>query len=765
MNNIIYIDGLIGSSINENGGGGVRLDKDGYVSTQKIERLRNAIVSTIETWNKQKTFCKPIVSIKYIRVVPKSLRMSELFKTKGESIERTIVGASFCSSENVTKHVIVYCLSIVALESGLKKLNLLELIVSNFFNGRINKREFSILANTKYKPTEDDSAYRDRQVQNIEASGMSESSFLSLVQDVFYIEDIYIDTNPDIATTSEMLVSFYDVGLNRDELLEKLNLSRSTPAIGNKKDGYAYSLSPDQIKAILNQYPYLVSMGSLSNLNSIPVISGSQIPDLMPDIPDPVGEPVVGVIDGPFDTSAYFSKWVEYNNEYDSSDKRHGTAVSSLIVDGPNLNPDLDDGCGRFRVKHFSVMTEEGNINQFDLYHQIESIIAGNTNIKVWNISLGTIQEIQKNAISPMAALLDRLQSEKDVIFVISGTNNDDPNLHQPYIGAPADSINSIVVNAVTKNGKVPEYARRGPVLSFYLCPDLCAIGGDPENFIIACSGKILSSVYGTSYAACWVTRKLAYLIYYLNCTREEAKAILIDAAYGWNPSHPSDWEVKGCGILPHHIDSIITTSNDEVKILVKGRCEKYRTYSFDLNTPLDSNGKFPYWTKATLCYFPKCSRKQGVDYAQTEIDLHFGRLSGDLKLNPIDDNIQDSEGKVNLPEDVARTEFRKWDCVKHICEKIKDTSRPKKVLFRQKKESAAGQPWGFYLLKKKRSAKFDDNPNFAMVITFKSMDRKNRYDEFLKTMRYIGWYAQPLEPRVMHEIYNVSQEDVEFDT
>ncbi len=33
------------------------------------------------------------------------------------------------------------------------------------------------------------------------------------------------------------------------------------------------------------------------------------------------------------------------------------TAVSYIIVDGPRGNPELADGCGRFRVRHFGVAT------------------------------------------------------------------------------------------------------------------------------------------------------------------------------------------------------------------------------------------------------------------------------------------------------------------------------------------------------------------------------------------------------------------------
>lgn len=76
--------------------------------------------------------------------------------------------------------------------------------------------------------------------------------------------------------------------------------------------------------------------------------------------------------------------------------------------------------------------------------------------------------EIRENYISPEAAELDRIQSEYDVIFVISGTNTPDGMKHSDMkVGAPADSLNSLVVNAVDMSGKSASYSRRGPVLSF----------------------------------------------------------------------------------------------------------------------------------------------------------------------------------------------------------------------------------------------------------------------------------------------------------
>ena len=765
MNNIICISGLINSSINENNGGGYRMDGNGKVTCEKIRKLKQSIGSTINTWNNLDTFTDPIVSIRYRRIVPKSLRMSKLFKAKGIPVEKTIVGASFDTTDKTHRHVIVYLLPLDVLFTAITMLESIDKILIDCFDGCLKTKTYSILANSKNRSPEE-LDFRKRMLAEIEKHGMFQTDFINLIQDIFYIDDVYINTSTVLSDPSDMLITFYDIGLEPEELLSKLELSRNTQYIGNKGEGISYYLTPSQVKSIMNRYPYLVSMSCTKDLNDVKMEDIISKKECNMSIPNPTNEPVIGVIDGDFDHSAYFAEWVEHVNSslFDKEDTRHGTAVSSLIVDGPSLNPDLEDGCGRFKVKLFSFSGHDDKINQFELYQYIESIVNSNPSIKVWNLSLGSIEEIDRNSISPLAALLDRMQNEKDVIFVVSGTNNEKVDKHRPYIGAPADSINSIVVNAISKDGKIPSYARKGPVLDFYLCPDLCAVGGTVEDPIKVCTGKGISTTSGTSYATCWVTRKLAYLIHYMNCTKEEAKAILIDSAYGWSSAPDKDWDVLGCGILPHHINDILHTPNDEVKLVVKGYCKKYRTYSFDINVPLDKDGNFPYLTKATLCYFPKTSRKQGVDYAQTEIDLHFGRLEGDLKLRPINRNKQGDEGNIIISEDTARHEFRKWDCVKHISEGIKEKARPRKVLYKQRKDSKTDQPWGFYLLKKKRSSNIEDDPNFAMVITFKSIDKKNRFNDFLRIARYTGWYTRELDIDVMNEIYVEGQIELDFD-
>lgn len=69
-------------------------------------------------------------------------------------------------------------------------------------------------------------------------------------------------------------------------------------------------------------------------------------------IPHPQNEPVIGVIDTQFNEKVYFHEWVEYKNLLDPNiplsrkDYEHGTAVSYIIVDGPQGKP---GACGWLR--------------------------------------------------------------------------------------------------------------------------------------------------------------------------------------------------------------------------------------------------------------------------------------------------------------------------------------------------------------------------------------------------------------------------------
>lgn len=76
------------------------------------------------------------------------------------------------------------------------------------------------------------------------------------------------------------------------------------------------------------------------------------------------------------------------------------------------------------------------------------------------------------------------------------------------------------------------------------------------------------------------------------------------------------------------------------------------------------------------FCCFPKCSRNQGVDYTNTELDIKIGRIKN-KEIKSINNNYQDSKG-IFIQEKDARQYFRKWDNIKHIREILKTRNMPK---------------------------------------------------------------------------------------
>ncbi len=287
---------------------------------------------------------------------------------------------------------------------------------------------------------------------------MSKTLFMQCIKDCFYINHFAKDRAPKILDETS-LISIYDIGEDAIDLLRNLGIVITNDRIIN---GTTLQLLPHEVNILNNKAPYLIAM-VVSDISKYTKDNFETTESVKPHIAEPSNEPIIGVIDTVFDTSAYFSKWVDYVNmvsdeiEIKKEDTEHGTTVSSIIVDGPALNPELDDGCGHFRVKHFGVLA--GSVGStFTILKAIKQIVSENRNIKVWNLSLGSKHEIPENYISPEAAILDKIQYENDVTFIIAGTNKEVNEQREKRIGAPADSINSIVVNSIDFERKPASY-------------------------------------------------------------------------------------------------------------------------------------------------------------------------------------------------------------------------------------------------------------------------------------------------------------------
>lgn len=753
MNNILQLKGRFEHRKNESTMGIAILPKNKRVLSSHLRSLKEQLENILKYWEYDTSIEGALVSVHYTSVMAKSNRIKILLSESGMSTNDSIRGAKFEWEEEegktIQKHVFTHYVPLSAIQKAIHMLQITADIIEQDFSGSISDRDMETISKKQ-------GYYHDKE--------LARTNFLKIVMDGYHVSRFDIDKIGEYIEDNS-IITIYKTNVETKKLLSRYGIAILDNHIIGETTLY---LNRDQVELLYNNAPYLVSM-SLTDFTRITDDDLDIVEELRDDnslIPHPGNEPVIGVIDTLFNENVYFAEWVEYQNLLDPNipiepeDKKHGTAVSSIIVDGPKGNPLLDDGCGRFRVRHFGVAKQSG-FSSFAMLKMIRKIISTNRDIKVWNLSLGSKKEIKENFISPEAAELDRIQSEYDVIFVISGTNIPKEDKRKTIkIGAPADSLNSLVVNAVDFNKKPASYTRVGPVLSFFNKPDISYYGGDgttiSEKMVVCVDDLGAYYMCGTSVAAPWITRKLAYLINVLGLSREVAKALIIDSAAGWNRQDDVSHKT-GYGIVPIRIEDIIYSADDEIRFIIHGIADEYETYTYNLPVPIVNN-MHPYYARATLAYFPQCDRNQGVDYTSTEMDLHFGRIIEEkdkAKIKSINNNHQAEAGLNVIYEKDARKLYRKWDNVKHISETIKQRAVPRKVY--------GPKLWGLSIISKERIGKKNKLP-FGIVITLKEMYGENRIDDFIKMCIARGWLVSRLDIKAQLDVYAKAEEEIVFE-
>lgn len=739
MNNLLQLKGIFEQvSRSTDGFGAPNLPVGQSVNVSKLQNLLKNLNELKEYWRGQSLLPGVLITVHYIKVAAKSNRLQALLGNSSNTPNSSIVGAKFSLDES-PKHIITHYLSLTILNESIKQLSNCIDILNQQFNGEIDHDTIDKI-NKKKIP--------------FSPQTIAKTNFLKIIVDAYYVEKFDVSIE-DAMFEHDAIITLYKTDVRTILLLEKIGINILSNRI---MDETTILLRPDELEILKAKAPFLIAM-AVSDLSEITKDDFTFIDDGVIKINSPKNEPTIGVIDTLFDESVYFSEWVEYTNMLHGDipvsmiDYEHGTAVSSIIVDGPTFNPHLDDGCGRFKVRHFGVASGR-SFNSFTILRNISEIVARNRDIKVWNLSLGSKLDIHPNFISPEAAILDKIQFENDVIFVIAGTNLSSGETNTRAIGAPADSINSIVVNSVDMNKQPSLYSRKGPVLSFFIKPDISYYGGDTKNPMRVCTPTGEAFVQGTSFAAPWIARKLSYLIDILGLSREIAKALLVHSATTWDKQQ-SDPTFVGHGVVPIHVKDIVHSQDDEIQFVIQGISEKYNTYNYKIPVPVVKE-KHPFISKATLCYFPACSRNQGVDYTNTELDISFGRLNG-KKINTINNNYQTDAFNHYTWEEDARKFFRKWDNVKHIREIL--TGRNGEL-------KAYDNPlWGLSLKTKERlEERFGEGLKFGIVITLKEINGVNRIDEFIKNAQLRGWLVNKIDVDTRIDIFNIAEEEIEFE-
>lgn len=722
---------------------------------------------------------KYLINIWFHSVVSKSNRPNFLFTFDNKTdLNTIIVGSQFDDRINFHKQSLVIYLNKDQFNILIDKIDAVIKFFNTFNKKIITSKEAEEIFKSKNFDFEKNFNYSTNKMKNF----LRESTYI----DCFCIPNFSKDDNltfdnNNLNIYSTNLTVFYKTDKSLDVLFKSLGLNINKYNIFENMA----RLTNDELIKIKDNAPFLISMSienivltrlekDLEESSTANEVEFELIKKHLPkDNLDTL--PIIGVIDTIFHEDVYFKDYVEYHNylyndnsvlkeliEDDEEDsinsiekKTHGTFVSSLIIDLPSLNPFLDDGCGRFKVRHFGVCEANGKIDIFTLYTKIKEIVSNNSDINVWNISLGDPKEINKYSISLIGSLLDDLMNQfKNIIFVIAGTNKDKNFNNNEFIGSPADSLNSLVVGSVSyPSNRKTEYSRKGPVLASYLKPDVSYYGGDKEKMLrVAYNG--LTYVKGTSYAAPLIARKLSYLIDVMHLSRESAKALIIDSAImNEKNNFEEDSAYIGRGIVPIDINDIIRSNSDEIRVILEVNVSSYHSYDHSFPVPYNKKkGYYNYLTHLTSTYMVKGYKNQGVDYVNDELTISFGNMkydeNGELIINALTKNSKENKIFENKNEYSLRKDLSKYDNVKIFGLTYSKRARPK--------ISDKDYKRGLHITRIERiNSPNKENILLSLIIRLKELDGLDYYNSFIQNARTNQFIVNELKVENTIELNN----------
>ena len=335
MNDILRIRQRLEQKPHGSGGGPRNIHTGANpVETEHLELLIRQVESILSWWQNEDLLPGAIIDVEYRSVIPKSSRAQTLLAGYGKKANDTIVGARF--SDSGERHVIThYVANLSVLEKTIEKMVNAKLLLEGErrFGGQITHEQISVL---------DDSI-------DYEAYGHSKSSFRDTIVDSYHVENFRIPQNT-VDPSQNTIVTIYDTGTDVIELMRRLGIEVQP---GNLIYTSTLLLEPREIELLNSRASFLVAM-HVEEWTGIDMDrpSGDTQSSNTITIHPPSDEPVIGVIDKMFSDQVYFRDWVEFHDMVDeniprsSADAIHGTAVSSIIVDGPSFNPNLEDGCG-----------------------------------------------------------------------------------------------------------------------------------------------------------------------------------------------------------------------------------------------------------------------------------------------------------------------------------------------------------------------------------------------------------------------------------
>lgn len=355
--------------------------------------------------------------------------------------------------------------------------------------------------------------------------------------------------------------------------------------------------------------------------------------------------------------------------------KHHGTFVSGIVVYGDKLENQQWVGTDGVKILDACVFpdTSRESVTEDELVNNIkEAVRRYKEEVKIWNLSISVIEEINEDGFSDFAIALDDIQDECGVLICKSAGNCGNFTKGRPKgkIHKGADSVRSIVVGSIAHVKSPTDLAEvdnpspfsrigRGP--AYIIKPELVHYGGnasvdgngDPigngvKSF--ALDGSVSSSI-GTSFS----TPRIASLAAGLYQEMDEEfdpillKALMVHSAnYSENLKVPIAERVNQVGFgKPKTVRDILYNSPNEVTLILRDEISKSEfidMMEFPMPDCLVDGEFFTGQIVVTLAYNPILDSSQGVEYCQSDIDVKMGTFDNkkdrDTKkrtiLNPV---------------------------------------------------------------------------------------------------------------------------------
>ena len=539
--------------------------------------------------------------------------------------------------------------------------------IQKLFNGQFSKNNIigfidSNSAIVKVDNIEDSKAIK-RNINNYHRNPKAVSAVETIEIFEPYIADI--EENKENETVKISLIDFLNYEINNAVKVsfEKYCKQKSVDVVeSNYSSGLIIYKIKNATKAQLDSISDFEALESITFMPKYSVDMDLLNSGQVIEVKEPVKDeeyPIIGVLDSGIAKNQYLSPWLIDRNfssyPEDLVNPTHGSCVSSIIIYGDDLEGENwtgNSGCKLFDATVFPDETKE-SIDEDELIANIREAIKKNSDIKIWNLSLGTKSEADLNDFSDFGKALDEIQISNEVIICKSTGNcrNFERGFPKSRIARSGDSIRSLVVGSIahSKNGNdiadvnhPSPFTRIGPGPANSIKPDLVSYGGNAgmnggrrvENGVKAIAPDGASvKIIGTSFSTPRVTSLLSELNFKVrekfNPTLLKALAIH-SAKYPLGVNFPINEKVNQMGFgIASSADEVIYNDPHEITLILQENINKGEFIEIlDFPFPeslIDDDGYFYGEVKITLVAQPVLREKQGAEYCQSNLDLMFG--------------------------------------------------------------------------------------------------------------------------------------------